>query len=87
MLYSNLKSEKIIRLPSEADETEFNVFNPSKEVLHEMYIATWSRKPINLAYFENIQASSLDDSNYRYDYLNSILNTTDSSTETVKVKF
>jgi hypothetical protein len=87
VLYSNVKSEALIKLPSERDEIEFKVFNPSKGILHEMYVATWSRQPLNLSYFEDVQATLLDDSNYRYDHLNSILNSTDASTWTIKVKY
>ncbi len=86
VLLSNHKSKKSFTYPETKSEELFKVVNPYNEAIRELYIAVYSKKPINLHKFENISENLLDETNYNFDKLISRLDSLEFSTYEIKIK-
>jgi hypothetical protein len=87
VLYTNIKSKRVIHYPPENSNEELVISNPLNRVLEEMYLAIWSKNRIDLTAFEDVQNNHLDDSNYKFSELIRLLDKSDYSSVVVKIKF
>lgn len=87
VLFANKKQSRSSTYPAKNSDEELVVANPYKKVLNEMYLTTLSQKPLNLTLFESVQSSYLDESNYKFAELVTLLDKTDFSSVVVKIKF
>ena len=86
ILFSNLASEKHLIYPSTKSEDTFVIYNPYKGPIKELYIALYSKKPIDLLMFEEVSSTVLDKTNYNFDKLLAILNDIAFSSYQIKIK-
>ncbi len=86
VLFSNLVSEKHLIYPSAESEDTFVISNPYKEPIKELYIALYSKEPIDLSMFEEVTSTVLDKTNYNFDRLLFVLNNVVFSSYQIKIK-
>ena len=84
VLLSNLKSKNHLTYPSPKSDDIFVVINPYNRPIKELYVALYSKRPIDLSSFENVTDTLLDQSNYNFDKL--ILNLDNISFSSYKIK-
>jgi len=85
VLLANYFSKKPFIYPGEGDELAFKITNPYGEPISELYIALYSHKRINLAEFEGVGESHLDESNYNFDKLCKLFERYPYSTSKIKI--
>ncbi len=86
LLLANHKSDKSFRYPDSKNEEVFRVANPYNKTIRELYVAIYSKTPINLYEFENVSENLLDESNYNFNKLIYRLDSLDFSTFVIKIK-
>ena len=86
VLLANHKSQKSFTYPDAKDEDLFKIANPYGKTIRELYVAIYSKKPINLDQFEGVSQNLLDESNYAFDKLISMLQKYDYSTYEIKIR-
>jgi len=87
VLFENQKSHSKTNYPAKNSDIELTVANPSKKVLHEMYVALWSQNKLNLTPFEDVQNDYLDSSNFKFNELIRLLDQVNYGSVVVKIKF
>ncbi len=86
VLLANKKTNKSFTFPDLNSKDIFNVVNPYKKTVQELYIAIYSNKKINLNKFEDVSQNTLDESNYNFDKLIFKLKSYDFSSYIIKIK-
>lgn len=86
VMFSNKYIKNEISYPNPKSGTKLQISNPYNKPIQELYIAIYSKKPIDLKEFENISDEHLDDSNYNFNKLLSILDNNIYSTIKIKIK-
>jgi len=86
VLLANKNSDKSFRYPKKKSEDIFKVTNPYKKPIKELYVAIYSKKPVELYEFENVSENLLDESNYNFHKLIQKLDNLDFSTFVIKIK-
>ncbi|MBT5934567.1 LPP20 family lipoprotein [Sulfurimonas sp.] len=86
LLLANKKSDKSFLFPNIKNEDSFKIVNPYNKSIKELYVALYSPTPIKLHKFENVDENLLDESNYNFDELISLLNEFKFSTYEIKIR-
>jgi len=86
VLLANKKSDKSFRYPSKESEDIFTIANPYKKTIKELYVAIYSKKPIELFEFENVSENLLDESNYNFHKLIKKLDNSTFSSFVIKIR-
>jgi hypothetical protein len=86
VLLSNKESDKSFKYPDAKNEDVFKIANPYGKTIRELYVAIYSKEPIDLNQFENVGHSLLDDSNFAFEKLISLLQEYDYSTYAIKIR-
>jgi len=86
VLLLNKKSKKSFTFPNIKTEETFKIVNPYGKTIKELYVVLYSKIPIDLHKFENIDDNLLDESNYTFDKLLLKLNKYNFSTYEIKIR-
>jgi len=86
LLLSNKKTTNSFTYPDLKSKDGFQIVNPYKKSIEELYIALFSTSYIDLSKFENVSDTLLDKSNYNFDTLLTLLNKNKYSTFRVKIR-
>jgi hypothetical protein len=86
VLLANQRSNKSFIYPKKDAQDIFKITNPYNKTIKELYIAIYSKKPIELYEFENVSENLLDESNYNFNKLIEKLNYLDFSTFVIKIR-
>lgn len=86
VLLENQHAEKSFRYPEATSGEKFKIANPYNKPIQELYIAIFSKEPINILDFEAVSDNLLDESNYNFDKLISKLNDLEYSTFMIKIR-
>ncbi len=86
VILDNIKIYKHIAYPKDTDENKLTAYNPSKDTVTEMYIAIYSKNKIDLKEFEQVSDNILDESNYNFNKLLTLLDSNQYSLLTLKIK-
>jgi len=86
VLLANKKSTKSFNYPDAKSEDTFSIVNPYKHTIRELYIAIYSKEPIDLDEFENVSDNLLDESNFNFNKLINKLSGIDFSTYKIKIR-
>lgn len=86
VLLANQKSNQSFTYPDLRSKELFKIANPYNKTIKELYIALYSDTPLDLHDFENVSEDLLDESNYTFSKLLSMLNHSDFSTFIIKIR-
>jgi len=86
VLLANKRSDKSFRYPEKNSEDIFKIANPYKKTIKELYVAIYSKEPIDLSEFENVSENLLDESNYNFHKLIEKLDKLTFSTFVIKIR-
>ena len=86
VLLANKRSNKSFVYPKKDSQDIFKITNPYNKTIKELYVAIYSKKPIELYEFENVSENLLDESNYNFNKLIEKLNYLDISTFVIKIR-
>lgn len=83
VIYANKYAKHAIDFPDKGSELIMS--NPESQTITEMYVAFWSKKPLNLDRLNNVSADYLDTGSYGLDILLSMMAGTTYSSEVIKI--
>ena len=86
VLLANYQSKASFQYPNIQTESAFKITNPYDKTIKELYLVIYSKKMINLAEFEGVSGTQLDESNYNFNKLITILHHYDFSSYKIKIK-
>jgi LPP20 lipoprotein len=86
ILLANKKSRKSFKYPDAKNEDVFTIANPYGKTIRELYVTIHSQEPISLHQFEDVSHNLLDDSNYAFEKLVSLLHRYNYSTYAIKIR-
>ena len=86
VLLANKKSTKSFTYPNTKTEETFSIVNPYGHTIRELYIAIYSKDPLNIDEFETVSDNLLDETNFNFHKLIPLLNNSNFSTYKIKIK-
>ena len=86
VILSNQYTDGKLNFPQNDSDDTFRVANPYGKPIQELYVAIYSKEPLNLSSLENVSDNYLDKSNYNFHRLLDMLNQYDFLIQTIKIK-
>lgn len=86
VLSANKLKNRKFTYPDLKSEDTFKIANPYGQTIKELYVAIYSKEPIDLDQFENVSDDLLDESNFNFHKLLEKLSKYKPSTFTIKIK-